>query len=371
MKIQKILTTGLTFVLILLLVNTPGLMAQKKEEKKQEKRDFIIPKEVKAIFQEGMTTRQPRLDIPFQFVDHYYLPARENNIHSIFLFSVKNADLGFAPLTTTATEEAAKQKQEEQAQESAFEAAPAKLVARGHIFLQFNKLVNDQPGDLAKEVYIPLNIEIDGNEYNPDEEAIYSTGYPLPPGEYLLSMAICSPNLDKIGTQYFPFTLPNAANFSDRMETTPIFFSKKIERMAAPETTAEVHREFFTYSVLRIVPNVEKVFKPGDNLDIFFYIFGAKPNPEGKFVLEVNYEVVQDDKPVIRYAKAHYDFPIVSQPLPMKKTVLIKTTKGEETTERQEQRDLEPGDYTLVITINDKVGNKTLEKRVDFKVIQP
>ncbi|RLE10456.1 MAG: hypothetical protein DRJ06_01175 [Candidatus Aminicenantes bacterium] len=371
MKTQKFLTVSLTIFLALILVATPALMAQKKEEKKQEKKDvIIIPKEVKTIFQEGMVNQQPRLDIPFHFVDYYYLPAREN-VHSIFLFSIKNADLGYAPLATATPGEAAEQKQAEQAQESAFEATPAKLVAQGHIFLQFNKVVNDQAGELVKEVYIPFNIEIDGNEYNPDEEAIYSTGYPLPPGDYLLSMAICSPKLEKIGTQYFPFTLPNPAGFSEQLETTPIFFSHKIERMAAPETRAEVHRGFFTYSVLRIEPNVEKAFKPGDNLDIFFYIFGARPNPEGKFDIEVNYEVIQNDKPVIRYAKANYDFPIVSQPLPMKKTVLIKTTKGEETTERKEQRDLEAGDYTLVITINDKVGNKTLEKRVDFKVIQP
>ena len=368
MKTQKFLTTVLTTLLIALLIFTPALMAQKKDEKKQEKKNvIIIPKEVKTIFQEGMTSRQPRLDIPFKFIDHYYLPAREN-IHSIFLFSIKNADLGFAPIAGEPTGETQQQKEEQKTGESAFEATPAKLVARGHIFLQFNKLVNNQPGELVKEVYIPFNIEINGQEYNPDEEAIYSTGYPLPPGDYLLSMAICSPQLDKIGTQYLTFSLPNAADFKDRLETTPIFFSKKIERMAAPETRAEVHREFFTYSVLRIVPNVEKIFKAGDNLDIFFYIFGAQPNQEGKFDIEVEYEVTQEDKPVIRYAKAHYDFPIVSQPLPMKKTVLVKTTKGKETTERKEQRDLEPGDYTLVIKITDKVSQKSLEKRINFKV---
>ena len=91
MKTQKFLTTVLTTLLIALLIFTPTLMAQKKDEKKQEKKNvIIIPKEVKAIFQEGMTSRQPRLDIPFKFIDHYYLPAREN-IHSIFLFSIKNA----------------------------------------------------------------------------------------------------------------------------------------------------------------------------------------------------------------------------------------------------------------------------------------
>jgi hypothetical protein len=52
----------------------------------------------------------------------------------------------------------------------------------------------------------------------------------------------------------------------------------------------------------------------------------------------------------------------------MKKTVLVRTTKGTETSEKREQRDLEPGSYSLSITIKDNLSTKTVKKTIDFEV---
>jgi len=364
MKFKKVIIPLFLFGFILSLVFAPAAIA-KKDKKDQEQKVIIIPKEVKDVFQEGLSTKEARLDIPFTIKKHLYLPAREN-LHSIFLFTLKNEDLGFAPLEVP-SEPQAQEKKEEEAQ-SVFEETPAKLRANAHVFLQFNKLEGDTPGELIKEVYIPVNMEIDEATYIPDEEGLYSTAYPLPPGDYILSMGITSRNLDKIGAQYFSFTLPAAASFVEELETTPIFFCKNIERISAPETKVEIHKGFFTYSVLKIEPNMDNTFSPGDTLDILFFIFGTQPDDAGKFSIEINYEVLKGEEKVIRYAPQGYESPIVSQPLPMKKTVIIKTTKGEETTERKEQRDLEPGSYTLSLNIKDNISGKSLEKLIDFEV---
>jgi hypothetical protein len=58
----------------------------------------------------------------------------------------------------------------------------------------------------------------------------------------------------------------------------------------------------------------------------------------------------------------------VSKPLPLKKTILVRTTKGTETSETREKRNLEAGSYTLSITIKDNISTKTVKKTIDFEV---
>ena len=111
-------------------------------------------------------------------------------------------------------------------------------------------------------------------------------GVPLIPGNYLLSMSIANQDLKKIGTQYFEFSLPIATSFTDSLETTPLFFIKKIENIDTPETKPFTQKGYFTYSILKIEPNFESVFSSGDFLEFLFYVFGAQPKENGKFDFE-------------------------------------------------------------------------------------
>jgi hypothetical protein len=305
-----------------------------------------------------MKTREARLDIPFSIIWHTYLPSQQN-LHCVFYFKVKNADLGFSPIM------AEEKKPEKEKTEKPFptEGLPSRFQASGHVFLQFNRLENNTPKEVIREVYIPLRLEVEGESYQPNKEEIYSTGYAVPPGNYLLSLAIASLDLEKIGTQYFEFSIPNMAAPEELM-TTPIFFVSAIKRLPSPQTTASVQKEFFIYSVLQITPKVENLFSIGDNLDIFFFIFGATPEEGEKYNIDVNFEITKGEEKIIRYLTAHYEFPIVSQPLPLKKTEMIKSEEGE----RKERRDLEAGTYTLHVDIEDKATGSSLKKTVDFEV---
>jgi len=315
-----------------------------------------IPEQVKAVFQEGMHTREARSDIPFQITQRLYLPAQQN-LHAIFFFYAKNVALGFAP--PAAAEEVSQEEQQP---------AGTKLVAGNYVFLQFNKLENDVPGELVKELYIPLNLEVDASSYDPEKEEMYTTGYPLPPGNYLLSMAITSRDFLRIGTQYFEFSLPDPLSYTDTLETTPVFFAKKLTQVTGPETVVEIHKGFFAYSILQIEPNLEHVFYPHENLDIFFFIFGSQADAQSQSDIDVHYEVYKGEELIINFEPQKYDAPLVSQQLPMKRTVLIRTTKGTETSERTERRDLEPGNFTLSIDIKDNISGKTVKKTVDFRI---
>jgi len=351
MKIKAFFTTALISGIILCLFSAPFSFAQE-----EQRTTVIIPPQVKTVFQEGMQSREARVDIPFQIVNALYLPAGQN-MHAIIIFKAKNIDLGFAPPAVVPQPET----QEEQP-------APTNLIAQNYVFLQFNKLETQTPGELVKEVYIPMRLEEESASYDPEQEGTYTTGYPLPPGSYLLSMAVTSQDFQKIGAQYLEITLPDPLSFTDTIETTPIIFVKNIKEVATPEITAEIHEDFFAYSILQIEPNLERIFVPQDNLDIFFFIFGAQADAQGKSDIEVHYEVYKGEELIINYEVQKYTAPLVSQPLPLKKTVLVRTTKGTETSETREQRNLEAGSYTLSITIKDNISTKTAKKTIDFEV---
>jgi hypothetical protein len=352
MTIKTLINTVIILGVISSLTSTTTLLGQEAQ-----RAAVIIPQQVKAVFQEGMQAKQARPDIPFRITHTLYLPAQQN-LHAIFFFMAKNADLGFAPPAAAPQEET----------QEAAQPAEAKLAAQNYVFLQFNKLEDDVPGEIVKEIYIPMNLEEDTSSYNPENEEMYTTGYPLPPGNYLLSMAITSRDFQKIGTQYFEFSLSDPLSFTDTIETTPIFFAKNLRQVAAPETVAEIHKDFFAYSILQIEPNLNRIFSTADLLDIFFFIFGSQANAQGQTDIDVHYQVHKGEEVLINFEPQKYESPLVSQQLPLKKTVLIKTTKGTETTERTERRDLEPGNYTLSIDIKDNISGKSIMKRIDFEL---
>jgi len=359
MKIKTLFISMLMLGLFIGFISINTVFAQEEEQSAT-----IIPPQVKTILQEGMESRQARLDIPFSFIENLYLPARQN-LHNIFLFTVKNSDLGFVATAPPPPPEPPAKEGEEKKEESAFQTEATHMQANCHSFL----LIQQLDGEVNKEVYVPFNFKVEEADFQPDQEVVYSIGYPLPAGKYLVSMAITSQDLQKIGTQYFEFETPDPTSFTDTLGTTPVFFVKKIQRMASAEMVTEAHAEFFTYSVLQITPNLAKTFKKGDNLDVFMFTFGVQPNETGQYDIEVSYEVMKGEESEIKYASQKYNSPLVSQPLPLKKTVLTTTTSEEgETSEKKETKDLEPGSYSLKIFIKDNISEKTQEVVVAFEM---
>lgn len=364
MKIRNLAIPVLLLGFIVSLLLATNLAALNKAGKPQEDKPVRIPKEVKSVFEEGIITREARLDIPFTIIQYLYLPAREN-MHSIFFFKMKNADLGFSPIAPApALPEKKEEKEKEKEAPPETEIVPTKLQCNSHIFLQVNRMEKNAPGEEVSEIYIPVNFQVESSSYEPDKEELYTTAYPFPPGNYILSMAIASQDLGKIGTQYFEFSLPDPLSSPDGLDTTPIFFVKNIKRMASPERRAEVHKDFFTYSVLQIEANVDRIFAPTDNFEVFFYIFGAQPSETGKHDIEVGFEVLKGEELAIRFQPGKYEIPLVPQPLHLKQTLILTSEEGE----RRETRDLEPGNYTLSLKISDKVSGKSVSKSIDFEM---
>ena len=353
MNARKIIVPVLFMALSVGLLTGPLASAQQPDQKSPQQ--VFIPKEVKADIQEGLASRQGRQDIPFTIFQSLYLPAREN-FHITFFMKINNSDLGFAPAA------AAPEGTTSGPQETAFQEAPAELQANFNVFIQFNRLDKNGVPEIFREAYVPATIMLPAADA--DKEDVYSVGYPLPAGDYVVAIAVTSLDLQKVGIAYHEFSLPDVTQFTKNLDTTPIFFVKQIDQMEAAEAKTTLHRGLFTYAILKIVPNLDRVFTAGENLDIFFFIFGAKSNSSQQYEIEIDFEVKKGEEMQIKFSPQTYTTPMISQPLPMKQTVKIK--KGEE--ERIEQRDLPAGSYTLVINMTDKVSQSTGVKTIDFEV---
>ncbi len=357
MKLNNFNVILLIFGLSLGTISIPNLNAQVQDPSQvaEESAREFIPTEILSIMKSGLETRTPNTAIPFDVFQYLYLPAQQN-MYGIFFFKCKNSDLGFQGINQPAPDE--------EKEMSSFESTPTQLISRNDIYLYFKQLNRD----FEKQIYVPFNQKADGITYEPEEEPYYSIGYPLPPGDYVLAMAIASSDQQKVGTQYLEFSLPNAANMTE-IDITPAFFINQMKQLSAVEMQIKVHKGYFTYSTLQMEPNLEQIFSPGDNLDIFFYIFGCQTNAEGLCDIEINYSISQGEDVAIRFATTPYEHPVVSQPLPMKKTVKI-TTKDEEgnEVEKTETQNLESGTYTFTMEIKDNLSGKSVTKSVEIEV---
>jgi hypothetical protein len=357
MKAKRMIIPALLLAMGLSLI--PGMSAAQQKDKKQEK--IFIPKEVSSLIQEGMSARQGRQDIPVTILKTYYLPAREN-FQAVFLMNIKNSALGFVPAASAPT---GNEPVKKGPQETAPQPTGEMLQAGFNVFLQFNRLDDAGQPSIFREVYVPTTIQVPAAGFEPEKEDLYSVGYPLPVGHYLLALAVTSLDLKNVGIAYHEFTIPDPALFSKALDTTPIFFVKQMDQMESVEQRTIFHKGLFTYSVLKVVPNINNEFEPGENLDIFFYIFGAKPNDSQQYDIEINFEVKQGDQSAIKWSPQTYSSPLISQPLPMKQTVRIK--KGDEP-ERVEQRNLPAGSYTLSVSVLDKVSQNSVVKTINITV---
>jgi hypothetical protein len=373
MKFPRIVVVGLALVFTMSLFAvfaqaTPEKQRETTPQETKQPEKIRIPKEIKAMMQEGLATRKGRQDIPFTIFKTYEFPV-QGGLHTVFFFRAKNSDLGFA---APAPAPAAKTQGQQQAQQ-AQPAPPATEALEANLNIYYQFLQTDASGatKIFREGHIPFLFQEDSASYDPNKEDWYSFGYPLPPGKYTLAMALATPDMKRVGLGYYDFTLPGPDSYQTTIDTTPVFFTKKVEQMQSPEMMLTVHRGYFTYSVLQIVPNIDDVVTAEDKgqIEVFFYIFGAKTKEEAgqqpKNSIEVTYEVQHPDgKNAIKWETQKYDFALVSQPLPLKQTLMIKDEKGE----RTEQKDLAPGKYDLVINIKDMVSGDTVEKKVPFEV---
>lgn len=337
-------------VLAVALLMALPLVAKKKpaaEEKKPAQASLYIATQVAAVIDANAPQRLNRTDIPLTVLPTLYLPAQQNYIYPVFLFQVKNADLN--PVAAAET--------------------PDVLSSKFHVFTRVYKLENGALGAVVRERYFPFNQEENKAAFQPEAVNYYSiAGEIFPAGNYLLALALSTPDFSKISVVFSEFTLPDVAQLQGKLDATPIFSVVGLKQMPVAETHRVIHKNSFVYNYLELSPNVNNEFKVGQSLDLFFFILGSKPDAGNAYNLQVTYRFKKEGKEVRKLGPVQATSIIVSQPIALTFTEITKNAKGAEI-DRKEMK-MEPGDYTLEIEMLDNVTKAAGLKEFKFRIVQ-
>lgn len=305
-----------------------------------------MPKEVAALIQEGLTTRQGRQDIPFSIFKQIVLPAQGGNLYPVFCFKAKNGDLGYVPSASGSGE----------------------METTINVFFQFF-----QAGDATqvKPLFGGKSLAVlksEGAGYDPEKEDWYSFGLAMPAGQYTLAMVLATPDMKKMSVAYSDVSLPAAETYQAALWLTEPVVVKALEQVA-PDQRPTVHRGYLSWGAMKVVANLAGDTASGENLEVLFFVLGAAVKDPAAVRpvndIEANFEVQgEDGKMAIKWAPAAYEAYFVNQTLPLIQTLQIKDDKGE----RIEKRPLPAGKYVLLATVTDKVSGMKGETKVGFEV---
>jgi len=351
MKASRTIATGLALIVVvgILAVSAQAAGIQnKKQEAKPAPKASSMPKEIAAVIQEGLATRQGRQDIPFNFFDSLVLPAQGQNLYPVFFFKARNADLGYAPSA----------------------AGTGEMETTLNAFFQFFQ--EAEGGTLESRIAGRAScvLKTDGAGYSPENEDWYSFGLAMPSGKYTLALALASPDMKKLSVSYIDVTLPGPDAYATTLWSTEPVIVTGMEQVEQDQRPI-IHRGYFTWGAIKVVPNVRGDVAPGENLEVFFFVLGgsykdvAAEQPRNDF--EVNFEVqYPDGKPAIKWAPQPFEAYFINQPLPLVQTLQKMNEKGEVL--GVEKKPLDPGKYNLAITVLDKVSNKKTDVKMAFSI---
>ncbi len=350
MKASRTIAAALALLFVVgVLAVSAQAAPQGKPEPKAAAKALMMPKEIIAVMQEGLATRKGRQDFAFTFFKQLILPAQQDNLYPIFFFKAKNGDLGYAPSATGTGE-----------METTLNAF--------YGFYQADATGTLKPTKFGGRSQVVL--KTDGADYSADKEDWYTFGMGLPAGQYTLAMVLTSPDLKKLSISYADISLPGAESHATALWPTDPILVTAMDQVE-PDQRPTIHRGYFTWGAAKVVTNAACVLGSGENLEILFFVLGASPKdataPRPALDLEVAFEVQdKDGKAAIKWAPQTYDLYLINQPLPLFQTLQKLDEKG--TVLSTEKKALPAGDYSLAVSITDKVSGKKADTKMAFSV---
>jgi hypothetical protein len=349
MKTLRTIAAAVALLSIVGMLSVPaqaasGIPAQGQEVKPPAKAS--MPKEVAALIQEGLATRQGRQDIPFSIFKQIVLPAQGGNLYPVFCFKAKNGDLGYVPSASGSGE----------------------METTLNVFFQFFQAGEAMP---VKPLFGGKSLAVlksDGAGYDPEKEDWYSFGMAMAAGQYTLAMVLATPDMKKLSVAYCDASLPAAETYQAALWLTEPVIVKTLEQVE-PDPRPTVHRGYLSWGAMKVVANLTDGTASGENLEVLFFVLGAAVKDPAAVRpmndLEVNFEVQgEDGKVAIKWAPAAYEAYFVNQTLPLVQTLQIKDDKGE----RVEKKPLPAGKYVLLANVADKVSGMKGQTKVGFEV---
>jgi VWFA-related protein len=235
--------------------------------------------------------------------------------------------------------------------------------------LDFIGEVRDSKNRVASLVRdtIPLKLDSATAGLVTHKQIQYDTGFTLPPGKYTLHFVARENGEGKVGTFESPFVIPDLGSGNALRVSSPIFSNQR-EPVTQQIASAEKDKKLLKQNPLidnsgqKIVPNITRVFRPGQNLMVYFEVYdpAIPENMPANFkaasiVANLAFyrggEKVFESKPV-RANRLNADHPEI---LPMNLQLPISQ--------------LTPGRYTCQLNVIDEFGKKFAFPRTSMVVL--
>jgi uncharacterized protein (DUF2141 family) len=235
--------------------------------------------------------------------------------------------------------------------------------------LDFIGEVRDARNRVASEVRdtIPLKLDAATAGVVTHKQIQYDTGFTLPPGKYTLHFVARENGDGKVGTFEAPFVIPDLGSGNALRVSSPIFSNQR-EPVKQQIASAEKDKKLLKQNPLidssgqKIVPNITRVFRPGQNLLVYFEVYdpAIPENMPANFKaasIVANLAFYRDGAKVfeskpVRANRLNTDHPEI---LPMNLQLPVSQ--------------LTPGRYTCQLNVIDEFGKKFAFPRTSMVVL--
>jgi hypothetical protein len=182
------------------------------------------------------------------------------------------------------------------------------------------------------------------------KSSVYWKSIPLRPGLYRLSLAIKDVNSGNIGTIELRMEVPRFQE--DQLATSSLILADQLEKVS----TRRIGLGQFVIGDSKVRPAVGSTFTKDQKLGVYLQVYNMKPDMSGrKPAATIHYALLKNNQPIFETQENAADLPDAS-PSQVNVEKLLPLDS------------LEPGKYTMKVTVTDTLSNKTVAPSAEFTV---
>ena len=197
---------------------------------------------------------------------------------------------------------------------------------------------------------ISLDIPDSLLEQSLEKSSVYWKSVPLRAGLYRLSLALKDVNSGNIGTLELRMEVPKFEE--DQMATSSLILADQLDKVS----TGRIGLGQFVIGDSKVRPAVGTTFHKDQKLGVYLQVYNLKPDISGrKPSATIQYSLLKNNQAVFETQENAADLPDAS-PSQVNIEKLLPLAS------------LEPGKYTMKVTITDTISKKTVSPSADFTV---
>jgi hypothetical protein len=183
-----------------------------------------------------------------------------------------------------------------------------------------------------------------------EQTSVYWKSIPLRPGLYRLSLALKDVNNGNIGTMELRMEVP--AFEDEQLSTSSLILADQLEKVP----TRRIGLGPFVIGDSKVRPAVGSNFTKDQKLGVYLQVYNLKPDMSGrKPSATIHYSLLKNDQPIFETQENAADLPDASpSQVNIEKLLPLES--------------LEPGKYTMKVTVTDSISSGTVARSAEFTV---